>query len=253
MSTSLIPLTYWPGPANTGVPAGTVLTPSGSLDLRVNGQVVSNLHITGRVNVYAKDVTIRRAKITCKGSPFAIRTFPQAGNLLIEDVEIDGSGQGGAAVCFDNYTLRRANIHDVVDGPRLGSHSYVVDSWIHDLTRITGSHNDALQTTGAAGIVVRHNRLDAYRLGNADPMNACIMVGSTTSPSVTNLLFEDNYCNGGNYTIGIRPDLVGSGIVFRSNRFGRNYRYGIIARPHSAGVIWDRTNVWFDTGQPIII
>jgi hypothetical protein len=247
------PMSYWPGPENTGVPAGTVLKESGSLDLREPGEVVSNLNITGCVTVRAKNVTIRNSRITCDSATFSIRTYDSVTDLLVENVEINGSGKNSAAVCCSDYTLRRANIHHVIDGPRLSSNSTIIDSWIHDLARVPDSHNDTLQTTGGSNIVVRHNRLEPHKPSTKDPLNACLMIGSTTSDSVTNLLVEENYCDGGNYSIGIRDDLVASNIVIRGNRFGRNFRYGIVARPDQAGVSWDRgSNVWFDSGLPVI-
>ncbi|MFI6760379.1 hypothetical protein ACIBF5_14705 [Micromonospora sp. NPDC050417] len=247
------PITYWPGPTNTGVPAGTVLTNSGSLDLRKAGQVITNLNIVGCVTVRASNVVIRKSRITCNSPTYSIRIYDTATNLLVEDVEINGGGRNSASVCCGNYTLRRANIWNMVDGPRLSTKSTVVDSWIHDLARVPNSHNDALQTTGGSNIIVRHNRLEPYKASTNDPHNACIMIGSTTADAVRNLTFEDNYCNGGNYSIGVRDDLVASNIVFKNNKFGRNYRYGIIARPNQTGILWDRaTNVWFDNGLPVV-
>ena len=247
------PITYWPGPTNTGVPAGTVLRNSGSLDLRTAGQVITNLNIVGCVAVRASNVIIRRSKITCNSPTYSIRVYDTATNLIVEDVEINGSGRNSAAVCCTNYTLRRLNIHNVIDGPRLSTRTSVVDSWIHDLNRVPSSHNDTLQTTGGSNIIVRHNRLEPYKASTNDPFNACIMIGSTTSDAVRNLTFENNYCNGGNYSIGVRDDLVASNIVIRNNKFGRNYRYGIIARPNQTGILFTRaTNVWFDNGQPVI-
>ena len=252
MSTSLLPLTYWPGPGTTGIPDGAALSPAGSLELRTDGQVVADLHVTGRIDVYAKDVVIRRSRITCEDATSAIRTFASTVNLLVEDVEIDGRGQGGVAVQASNYTLRRLDIHDVVDGIGLGSRTTVADSWIHDLTRTGTSHNDCLWVFGGRGIVVRHNRLDAYRSSTSDPMNSCLTVGSAADSSVDGLLFEDNYCNGGNYAIDVHPDVVASNVVFRANRFGRNCRYGIVTRPHSPGLTWENTNVWLHNALPVI-
>ncbi|MFI6761402.1 hypothetical protein ACIBF5_19920 [Micromonospora sp. NPDC050417] len=247
------PMSYWPAAESTGVPAGTVLRESGSLDLRKPGEVISNLNITGCVTVRAANVVIRNSRITCDSATFSIRTYESASNLVVEDVEINGMGRNSSAVCCANYTLRRVNIHNVVDGPRLSTNTTVVDSWIHDLARVPDSHNDTLQTTGGDNIVVRHNRLEPHKPGTEDPLNACLMIGSTTSDSVTNLLVEENYCDGGNYSIGVRDDLVASNIVIRGNRFGRNFRYGVIARSDQAGISWDRSsNVWFDSGQPVV-
>ncbi|MFD0967669.1 RAD23 family protein [Plantactinospora endophytica] len=241
----------FPGPDDTGVPAGTTLRASGSIKATQDGQVFSGLNINGCVTVLAKNVVIRKSRITC-GGIYSIRTI-NAVNLLVEDVEINGLGKNSAAVCCGEYTLRRVDISNVIDGPRLGSDVVVEDSWIHHLTRGPGSHNDTLQTTGASNIVVRGNTLEAYNPVTRDPFNACLMIGSTTGPIVSNLLFEGNYCNGGNYSIGIRTDLNANNIRLSGNVFGRNYRYGVIARPDQRGITWDRSsNLFADNRKPVV-
>ncbi|MEV4758990.1 hypothetical protein AB0J86_28380 [Micromonospora sp. NPDC049559] len=101
-------------------------------------------------------------------------------------------------------------------------------------------------------MTVRHNRIDAYRPSTNDPMNACLMIGMTGEDAVRDLLVEQNYCNGGNYSIGIRPDIVAANVLFRNNTFGRDYRYGILARYARSGISWDRaTNTWFDNGEAV--
>ena len=241
----------FPGPDNTGVPAGTTLKPSGSIKAATDGQVISGLNITGCVTVVAKNVVLRKSRITCDGL-YSIRT-DDATNLVVEDVEINGQGKNSAAVCCGNYTLRRVDISNVIDGPRLGSNVVIERSWIHHLARQPGSHNDALQTTGASNIVIRGNSLEAYNPVTKDPFNACLMIGSTTGPIVSNLLFEQNYCNGGNYSIGVREDLNASNIRLHDNLFGRNYRYGVIARPDQSGITWDKsTNLYRDSRKPVV-
>ncbi|GAA1876455.1 hypothetical protein [Asanoa iriomotensis] len=244
--------TRWPDATNTGVPDGVTLTKVESLDLVTDGEVVTGLDIDGCVDVKAKNVTIRQSRITCDRKTWAVRTYDTTRNLVLEDVEIDGSGVNSTAVCCDNYTLRRVEVRNVIDGPRLGNNTAVVDSWIHDLARGDNSHNDALQTTGGVSIVVKHNRLDLYDKATSDPFNACIMVGSTTSPLVRDLVFEDNYCNGGNYSVGIRDDLKAQSVTFRRNVFGRDFRYGVVARPDHPGITWTDTNLWADTRKPVL-
>lgn len=241
----------WPHAGNTGVPAGTVLRPSGSITVTEPGTVLDSLLIDGCVDVKAAHVTIRRSKIQCGRPTTAIRNI-SSGPLLIEDVEIDGRGAVRAAVGFGNYTLRRVNIHNVLDGPRLGSNTTVVDSYIHDLARTPESHNDTLQTTGGSNIVIRHNTLLPYKSATRDPMNAAFMLGTTSSPRLQDILVEDNYVNGGNYTFNIREDVQGvSNLVFRGNRFGRDHRYGPAARVTGPGRTFDSSNVWHDNGQPV--
>lgn len=246
------PITYWPSAANTGVPPGTVLRASGSLTLRTSGQVVSGLDITGCVTVGAANVRIIRSRIRCNNNSYAIRTENTARNLVVEDVEINGLGRVAASVCCTNYTLRRVNIHNSIDGPRLSNNTTVVDSYIHSLARVPDSHNDTLQSTGGSAILVQRNTLLPFNAATNDPSNACLMVGSETAPSLQNLLMVDNYCNGGNWSIGIRSDMVASQVVFRNNKFGRNFRYGVVARPRHPGVTWESNNVFFDDGTPVV-
>jgi hypothetical protein len=100
--------------------------------------------------------------------------------------------------------------------------------------------------------VVRHNTIEAYNPNTKDPFNACLMIGSTTGPSVTNLVFEQNFCNGGNYSIGVRTDLTASGIVIRDNLYGHDYRYGVIARTTQSGISYEpSTNLFADTRKPV--
>src|ERR1700754_4603683 len=54
----------YPDATNTGVPAGTSLTPSSSRTITTNGTVINGLEITGTVTVAADNVTIKNSKIT---------------------------------------------------------------------------------------------------------------------------------------------------------------------------------------------
>ncbi|MBE1484717.1 glycoside hydrolase family protein [Plantactinospora soyae] len=247
------PITYWPGATNTGVPVGTVLRNSGSLSLRTAGQIVTGLNIVGCITVAAANVQILRSKITCNSPTYAIRTLAGTTNLLIQDVEINSMATNSASICCNDYTLRRGNVYNMIDGPRLSSNTRIFDSYLHSLARVPGSHNDVLQSTGGNNIIVRHNTLLSYNPVTKDPFNSCVTIGSETSPTLTNMTVEDNYCNGGNYSIGISPRLIGSNIIFRRNKYGRDFRYGVVSGFNRPGVLWDKpTNVWFDTGLPVI-
>lgn len=236
-----VPDGAFPSAETTGVPPGVDLRGSGELEIRRDGTVIDGLDIDGCVDVLADDVTIRRSRITCARPTTAIRLHDGHRGLTIEDVEIDGRGVVSTAVGFSHYTLLRVDIHDVIDGPRMGDGTTMEDSYVHDLVRAEGSHNDALQITGGTGIVVRGNTLEAYSERTGDTFNAAIMIGST-SAEVRDLLIEDNYLDGGNYTVNFRDDLVGANIVGRNNTFGPHHRYGPLARGDLAAVTW--------TGEP---
>lgn len=227
----------FPDETSTGVPRETTLTPSEALDIRLAGSVISGLDIDGCVDVEADNVTIRSSRITCARPTTAVRLFDGNRGLTLEDVEINGSGVVSAAVGFSNYTLLRVDIHDVIDGPRLGTNTTIQDSYVHRLVRAEGSHNDAVQITGGSDILIRHNRLEAYDDTTADLFNAAIMIGSSSAP-VANVLIEDNYLDGGNYTVNFHPDLTATGIVGRNNVFGPHFRYGSLAGERVSGVEW---------------
>lgn len=238
----------WPGPDNTGVPDGTRLSAyTGSRNITKANTTIDGKTIDGCVQVRAANVTIRRSKITCSGE-LVVRVYDDA-NLTLEDSELDGGG-AAMAIGYGDYTLRRVEIRNINEGPRVSSNTVIEDSWIHGLVRREGDHHDILQTTGGVKMVVRHNNLDAYDPQTRDPFNAAFMVGAETG-QLADLLVEDNLMTGGNYTVNIRDDSQISGVVFRNNTFARNARYGPVTGQDTPGVTWERSNVFQDTGDPV--
>lgn len=242
------PRPAFPDESTTGVPPGTVLRPSASITVSKDGTVIDGLDITGTVTVTADDVVIRNTRIRNTGH-YPVRVVG-ASNLVIEDSEIDGQGKGDAAVAFNHYTLRRVNIHDVAEGPRIaGGDVTIEDSYVHALVQVGDNHTDAVQIVGGQRIVVRGNNLQAYdvRTGQA---NAAVMLGEEDSP-VRDCLIEQNLLNGGNYTVNAGGGGTrGAQCVFRDNRFGRDARYGARANL-GPGIVWNSSNAWLDSGRPI--
>jgi hypothetical protein len=119
----------------------------------------------------------------------------------------------------------------------MGENTMIRDSYIHDLARREGSHNDAIQVSGGSNIQILHNRLDVYAAATGDFFNAAIMVG-TQSARVEDMLIEGNYLDGGNYTVNFRADLTARDVVARDNVFGPHHRYGFLARGNLPGVEW---------------
>ena len=246
----------WPGPENTGVPAGTVLTPyTGPYAITAANTVIDGKILTDCLDIKAKNVTIKRSKITCKNKGgMIIRVFDELvsdASLTIEDSEIQGDGQG-LGVGFGHYTMRRVNMHNLNEGPRVSDGAVIEDNWIHGLVFTDEKdHQDILQTTGGTGMVVRHNTLEAFDPTTNEPFNAGFQLGSETAPSLTDLLVEDNLFTGGNYTVNFRPDTKVKNVVFRNNTFVRNSRYGAASNEDLPGVTWDPSNIYADTGTPV--
>ena len=233
---------------------GVSLTPyTGPTNITQAGTVIDGKDITDCIAINADNVTIKRSRIRCAGY-WLVRMH--GNNGLVEDVEIDALGFTGAnCLMGDNYTARRINCHNTGDGIRLGSNVTIEDSFIHSLVTEPGSHNDAIQATGAVNSVIRHNRIE-----NRFNQTGCIKLGSEFGP-LRNILVENNLFNGGGYTIygGGNDGDVGS-LRFINNRFMRAPQgffpnggyYGPVAyyNPSLPGNQWSG-NVWHDNGAPI--
>lgn len=234
----------FPDAGTTGVPAGATLRPSGSLTVTTDGAVIENLRVTGSIKVQADDVVIRNTRID-NTARYPIQVSGR--NLLVEDSEIDGNGTASVAILPGEYTLRRVDIFDVIDGPRIeGDNVVIEDSYIHHLHRIAGGHHDAIQIRRGSNIQIRRNNLQAHNADTGDPMNAAIQIGSLTAP-MRGLVVDGNLMNGGNYTVnsgksGADPSY------YRNNVLGRDFRYGVLSS--GPGVVWESSNVWQDTGLP---
>jgi hypothetical protein len=230
-----------PGADDTGVPAGTVLRPSGSIEVTEDGAVVDGLDIAGCVVVRADDVTIRNSRIRCSDPSTAnvVQVGDGATGLVVEDTEIDGMGTADIGIGWSDYTLRRVEITGTNDGARLGDDVLVERSWIHDMVRQGELHPDCLQATQGTNITVRGNSLDVYARGTGDLNNAAIMLGSETGKRrLEDVLVEGNWLNGGNYTVNVRQDATLDGVVFRDNVYGPDSRYGQAQAP--ADVVFER-------------
>ncbi len=240
-----------PGPETTGVPAGTTLTPSGSLHVRQAGTVVEGLDIDGCVIVSADDVTIRNTRVRCakpRGG-VAVRLYSGTARLTLDSVEVDGRGSAPVCVGWGGYTLRRVDLHGCVDGARFGHRVTIEDSWVHDLARIGTLHPDALQTTSGSDVTIRRNTLDA-RSPSGGFSNAALMMGSELgSKALERVTVEGNHLNGGNYALNVRGDITASDVVIRDNVFGDHTRYGPVLTPERVPV--DASNVYSATGEPV--
>lgn len=238
----------FPDATTTGVPAGTALTPSGSLTITEDGAVIDGLEITGTVTVEADDVTIRRTVIRNTGD-IPIRVI--GNGLLVEDSEIDGQGRGNPAIGYNDYTLRRVNIHHVAEGPRIaGGDVTIEDSYIHHLVQVGDNHTDAIQLVGGDNVVIRGNTVLAHNPDTGIFGNAAFQFGEEDGP-VRACLVEGNLMDGGNYTVnGGGGGGTGAQCTFRGNQFQQNSRYGVRGNL-GPGVVWESSNIWHSSGQAV--
>jgi hypothetical protein len=246
------PTADMPGPDNTGVPDGTVLTESGPLRITEPNTVIDGLDITGGVSVEAANVTIKNSKIhrNFQGDGVSVRN----GNVTILDSELFGNAN---AIGYSSWAGYRLDIHgDRGDGVKMGTDTILQDSWIHDLFPSQTAHADAIQVQdGSTNIVIRHNTIDLSNSVGINSANAAVFIAPDFGPNTEGpILVEDNYFDGGGYTVycvdGNNGEFVISNITFRNNTFGRTAEYGPVYV--NVPVTWTN-NTYADNGEPILL
>lgn len=149
----------FPNAGNSGVPAGTTLTPVGELTVRTNNAVVNAVSTSECIIVRASGVTIRNSKIGC------VRVEGDAANpanppLTIQDTEIVCPiGSWNTGIRFSNFTAIRVNIHGCENGLDIGDHVTLRDSYIHDLATGPDLHTDGIQSSDGSNSIIEHNTI----------------------------------------------------------------------------------------------
>jgi hypothetical protein len=229
MRNAAIPVTA-PGPNSTGWRhTGVHLTPmtcgpNDEVLISQDNTTIDGALIQCNVRVSANNVTISRSMVV-SGGPWAIYKPDAYTNLKVTDVEIAGRPGCQAGLAFSHYTATRLDVHGCEDGVRIDADASLQDSWIHNFwdgtqngQRIDEPNHDGVSTTGGSNITIRHNRID-----NPHSNNSCIAIGGVyAEPS--NVLIEDNYLDGGNYSVLLAP--YGTNRVIKDNTFTRNFLTG---------------------------
>ncbi|WP_127129843.1 hypothetical protein [Georgenia sp. SYP-B2076] len=242
------PSAGFPDATTTGVPDGTNLVQSDKLTIDEDGTVIDGLEIHGNVVVEADDVVIRNSRIVMTSGKIAIRV--KGDNFVMEDSEIDGQGRANPAIAYNGYTLRRVDIYNVAEGPRIaGGDVTIEDSYIHDLVQRGDNHTDVIQVMSGENIVVRGNNLQAYNPETGIYGNAAFMFGEDSGP-VSSCTVEGNLMNGGNYTVnGGGSGTEGAACDFRNNTVQGDFRYG--AKAHiGPNATWDDSNIVLGAEKP---
>jgi hypothetical protein len=189
----------WPNAANTGVPLGTMLAPSGSITTSSDGQVIEGRDISGTVTVNHANVTIRNSRIR---SDALQNVRGNSTGLVVEYSDI--LDLPGGLKCHNGFngsgmTIRFNDISGCENALNDGRDNTFERNYVHDLDTTGPSHvwgNDP-HTDGIQDV-----DLNSRIVGNwIDPVpdgQGC------TSPIITNVnhaqqqnvLVEDNYLDG---------------------------------------------------------
>jgi hypothetical protein len=231
-----------PGPDNTGPTDESALTPMGGTTITTEGAVYEDVLFEGGVTIEADDVVLRNFRIEAGGAWYGVKATNGNTGIVLESGEITGARSSG--VFGGGFTARCLNVHEHGgDGFKTTRDVLVESSWIHHLGTNDGAHADGNQTRGGSNITFRGNFCD-MPVSDPDPYksNACFMLQEPDSSPIDDFVIEDNWLDGGNYTVYCAGDTH-----VLDNRFGRNFRYGT----HNGDCAEWTGNVWADTGEPV--
>ena len=281
-----------PHAGNTGVrPGSNLTTVSGDITVTVDGTVIENKDIWGFVKVRAANVVIRNCIVRGSG-PAGGNTglvdcnHKNARNVLVEDCTLVPQVPSVwiTGVIGKEYTARRCNVYNVVDGfgaynvsNRSAPTNVTIEScWVHDLSYFAvdpnhangPTHNDGVQIQGGANITIRGNNIECFMSTMAGDQNyesrnigQGILIQPNLAP-ITNSDISYNWIDGGKvglyYVLGKTGAPQATGRC-EGNRFGRNqYRFGgsstyQIRVKRGVGFANPLTNnLWEDTGAAFV-
>ncbi len=201
----------WPGPTNTGVPAGTTLTAyTGPTTITTNGTVIDGKTINGNLTVNAQNVTIRNSLINYSGSggggSGAIKILSGA-TAVVDHVEVNGNSSVHSCVWHEgsSVTITYVKCHDIEDGifswaatgnANSGNNLTLENSYIYNLNATeSNGHWDGYQTEGAANIVLRHNTFRTLTEGTS------AIALWNDQKTTDNVLVENNLIKGGGFSV----------------------------------------------------
>jgi hypothetical protein len=238
-----------PGPHNTGPRDPGALRKVGSITVTKPGTIIENVHIEGPLIIRADDVTVRNFVIDGQGSPYGVRCSFGNKGILLQDGEVLNVSSSG--IFGSGFTARRLNVHESGgDAFKTSSGSTVEYCWVHHLGTAEGAHADGNQSRDGESLVFRGNFFDMpIDIGAPYKSNACLIIQTGLGP-IDDVLIEENWLTGGNFTLYITDKGAGHGpptnVRVLNNRFGREFRYGVL---DMFGYVHIEGNRWDDTGE----
>lgn len=249
----------WPGPGNTGYPAGQTFVAKSAVVVRTDNTVIDGWKVTGGIKVLAKNVTIRNSWVTNDGggaSGSAVIFIEAGASATIERTTMDGLNHTHSCIFHVGTSFKAVGndckgINDGIfmwsDTPGAdgtGDNFTIQDNWLHAFTtNAANGHVDGIQTEGAKNGIIRHNTIDV-----AQSQDSAIALWNSRK-SVDNVLIDHNLMQGGGfatYAEDYSPSEsspAGGYSVTRVNYTNNVFsisRYGCVGQ-------W---GVWYTRGQP---
>ena len=225
----------FPGPSNTGVLAGTVLSAYTGPSTISTANTVIDGKTMGCIDVTAPGVVIRNSKVSCPSSRSGYAVFSRDGGfsgtpLLIEDSEIDCANTNGTALGEALFTAIRVNIHGCENGGDLNQNITIQDSYVHDLYNSAAAHTDGFQmggghyvngqvVAGALNVTFDHNTI--FGIGADGSFGTSAIISNRGGD--TNILIQNNLLAGGAFTLYCEQGAKGNNYRVISNAFTRAF------------------------------
>lgn len=260
----------WPGPNNTGVPAGVTLTKyTGPCTITVdNTHIDSKLIDCSPIEIQAKAVVIKNSKIN--GQVYINSDNPRTQytmnfSLTLEDSEVAAPLVQEPAVFEGAVNIVRANIHGGITSVQCGDKSaqcIIEDSWLHGQLMPQGVdwHLGGFHSIGGTEYTIKHNSVICDTpVNNVGGGCSGDIVFIPYDKTISKALVEHNlmgastslsYCLYG----GDKEAMKATDMTFKNNIFARGTNgkcgdYGPVAGyGPNAGNQWIN-NTWDNGGQ----
>ena len=261
----------FPGPTNTGVPAGTTLTDyTGPCTISVDNTVIDAQHVRCDLSIQAANVTITRSHIDGIIALDTDRAGSSSWSFTLQDSEVSAGMQQLAAVSDGNSTIIRANIHGGETAVHCGEHAstcVVRDSWLHGqlIPADANWHLGGFLSNGGTNVELTHNTIvcdaPANPLGEGctGDLNLIPVFAAISHVTIEHNLLGANvgsaYCTyGGENSTSPYPHadhVVYTNNVFERGTNGRCADYGPVTGfdVNGTGNVW--TNNTWDDGTPV--
>ena len=162
----------WPGPTNTGFPAGTSLTNTSGRAITTNNAVIDGERINGQLIIRATNVTVKNSYISWDGGGAGgsgVIKVEVGATATIDHVEINGLNHTHACVWHEGsaMTATAVKCYGINDGmfswhqssrADSGDNVNISDSYFYGFTtNAANGHIDGFQTEGASHGRITHN------------------------------------------------------------------------------------------------
>jgi hypothetical protein len=259
----------WPGPNNTGVPAGTVLSAyTGPCTITTAGTIIDAKTVNCDMSIQAANVTIKNSKVNGLVTLDTDLGGSSTWSMTVQDTEIDAGVQQRAAISTGNMTVIRANLHGGITSAQCEETSVfcsITDSWLHgqEIPDTAPWHLGGFLSDGGSGMVLTHNTVVCDHAVNSVGEgctgdlnfipNFAAISGATVDHNLLGANIGSSYCTYGGEKLS-SPTPHSDHIVYKNNVFQRGSNnicaaYGPVTNfdINQPGNQW-LNNTWADGG-----